>query len=114
MQSVPSEFVAHLRPLMFVAGLGPPSDPTAVEPPGAPSADPHSSSAASQQAASAPNPREESFKSLIKDLRNVLMARRTFVLYDPLAASARQNNLNAKVDFHVALVDKVSWQRLAF
>ena len=91
MQSVPSEFVTQLRPLMFVAGLG---NEQQQEPalPASPSSSSETPSA---------------FVQLVQSLRQVLTAKRTFQLYDNPAGKT-----NAQ--FHVALVDKASLRPNSF
>ena len=88
MQSVPSEFVTQLRPLMFVAGLG--NEQT--QEPALPSSPPSTSET--------PSP----FVQLVQSLRQVLVAKRAFQLYDSPAGKS-----NAQ--FHVALVDKVNYRQ---
>jgi hypothetical protein len=86
MQSVPSEFVTHLRPLLFVAGLG--GERSQEQP---------------VQASSDPAPANETptFSSLVQSLRQVLTAKRSYALYDARAARGQGT------DFNVILVDKV-------
>jgi len=86
MQSVPSEFVSHLRPLLFVAGLGVEQQ---QEQPVQSNADPAATDAS------------PTFFSLIQALRQVLTAKRSYAVYD--ARTARGQG----TDFNVILVDKV-------
>ena len=83
MQSVPSEFISHLRPLMFVAGLG------AEQQPPVKSKLPATSSNSS------------AFSVLTESLRQVFIAKRGFAIYDGNAGKGKGT------DFHVVLVDKV-------
>lgn len=106
MQSVPSEFVAHLRPLMFVAGLGPEQHKQQQQTSTSASAAAPTSAtngAASEPTLSAANVKDDPFDELAASLRQVFIARRNFRVYE-LDAGRGQ-----RLDFHTVLVDKVHW-----
>jgi hypothetical protein len=80
MQGVPYEFVCQLRPLMFVAGLGPPEG-------------------GSQEAVDSLQ-QTTTFRRLTSVLRQVFTSRQGHVIYDA-SVPAR------KIEYNVILVEKV-------
>lgn len=83
MQTVPSEFVCQLRPLLFVAGLG-----TEQQEQGGSTSASTSSDALS-------------FQQLTQALRRVFTARKGYPVYDSLSAKRQ-------ADYNVVLVEKAS------
>ncbi|KAI5481898.1 hypothetical protein MNV49_000175 [Pseudohyphozyma bogoriensis] len=110
LDSYPSEFVSHLQPLMFVAGLGTAAAPLGAPPPQSPALPPvppgEPADANAPQVASPPPPPAppaptapaDPFLPLLGALRRTLAPKKGFSIWD--------NSRGATNEFHVVLVDK--------
>lgn len=126
MQTVPAEFVAHLRPLMFVAGLGPEqqaqssAQAASVQSPHDTSSDSTASAVGNALTAGTEQPAKEHvqnavspYATLIQSLRNGFTAQRSLRIYDTAAATSLSATPGKAAEFHVILVDKVRYTQRA-
>ena len=116
MQTVPLEFVAQLRPLMFVAGLRTPGDKasssTDVKNANAASNGPAVNGepplAQSQNPARTPKADTDAFAELSETLATTLSTHRSSAIFEPGPVASGTADAENRVRFNVILVDKVS------